>query len=1364
MPTGLSPAARRALLKQIRDERTRKEYEKLRAKLLAPAAKAARAVQGPTGKEAELRKAGVSPATIAKVKKAGLLDSPGLFDKAAKNILESAIYTPAGLYEIGKAVTSDVAAALDPNPRGADRSFKRSRKVGKAVAASTAETIKHPLRRPGDTLLLGLGLATGGASLASRASAAGSAAKAASAAGRSSMLKAALTRPGHKGGSLLRKPTPEPRYLRMGDAEVRARYSASPAVRGIQKAFDKATDGKGGFTEAGAVRRVSREIAQNRKVTDAAQRAPSLALANAGRKLTGAQQMALRVWAEGSPVDAKIARHKKAVATAKGQKRQDLAVRIGLLEASKQYLKETPGDDGTVLVELADTFKTPRKRQGTRGASPNALRAVADRIDRVAGDQPGGRERVLKEMGLLDDEQIAFRKNAPGRMDLGATFGTGAKETARRIEGLESELDYLNLRGEILATARPTEVPGPTVENRRPRTREEAEARAGKLDEALEPLISQLASGVATMGREARKGAKGAVENKYDYWIDRYGKEEGARIAGLPDEDRKLEGFVQGERKGYANRRQLDERAEAEEILSQIAGRDPARELDINTLLAVHEALAEQGVDMVKLRKALDERDELRGLLRGAEPTPDNVFAGAPARDPDYGTVAERVQEPGYTIPGRLSDEDAGALAALEELRAELDRGDIRGAESFQGGRVRIPDVPNVRQRQAFKPGQFRGGVPRKPGSVTHGYTGALRESGNYRVKTTQVVAESGLEAQRYASVSRLRSTMLKAARDARPADTARLSWVPVREKSSLSPKVRQKLRDVGERVETDMPLSIEEKRVAQAAWQEFVDDIFPTNEFKTVGVGEKVPGVKWIPKQALDGINKPLASGAWGASLAVLDTALNLVKSGIILAKPAYITANAGGTALFNLTQQGVFLPANWKRSVALLRHKDLGPAMRDLMGAGASQAILQGNPRGPLAGALNKTADVAAELMLEPMMRLSALVHEGRRFGIKTNEQWLDLVQNPARLDDLSEMVRRAKDAVVDYEQLGPIERAVARRALFIYPWVKGATRYGGHFLMEHPVQAATYSQLANVGREESDRELGEKPSWARGLFKVGGTDDRPLTVNPTGISTVSQAAQIGQVTLSALTGEGGSADQLGGLIHPAATAVLQGLFKRDLDTGAGLKGSFPDIVASSLLKDTAPNVYADQLERADGDGQDRRAYPMTRTQATLRFGLGSWAPRTTNREVLNERAREERERSLSPEVRAQRDVARERQSLFAKIKRNDPRVLENGRLPKGIRQAYTREAAVKAARAVAKRDYGSELGYQRAAMIAEAKLAEKWGVVDKGFGAQAATWVEGKTADEIKKARERLRYQALRPAYQDVTSRARKYLNDE
>jgi hypothetical protein len=95
----------------------------------------------------------------------------GLLAKTAEDFVNAAIYTPAGLYQAGKAVGGDVASTARGKPT-VGRSAGFLKQVGKA----TVDTARHPLRHPGDSILLGLGFAGAGAGLASRGAAASEAA------------------------------------------------------------------------------------------------------------------------------------------------------------------------------------------------------------------------------------------------------------------------------------------------------------------------------------------------------------------------------------------------------------------------------------------------------------------------------------------------------------------------------------------------------------------------------------------------------------------------------------------------------------------------------------------------------------------------------------------------------------------------------------------------------------------------------------------------------------------------------------------------------------------------------------------------------------------------------------------------------------------------------------------------------------------------------------------------------------------------------------------------------------------------------------------------------------------------------------
>jgi len=349
-----------------------------------------------------------------------------------------------------------------------------------------------------------------------------------------------------------------------------------------------------------------------------------------------------------------------------------------------------------------------------------------------------------------------------------------------------------------------------------------------------------------------------------------------------------------------------------------------------------------------------------------------------------------------------------------------------------------------------------------------------------------------------------------------------------------------------------------------------------------------------------------------------------------------------------------------------------------------------------------------------------------------------------------------------------MSPAERSALGSWFFVYPFVRAASRYTANFPLDHPFQAALYNELGQIAQEYD--ELGDRSSANAGLVKIG---ERLVP----GAGKVAEAVNLNAVSpftaLPELVGTvGGFVDpsrepergrSLLDLANPAVSAAIETLGGQDSYTGRPVPrsvGGFAGQVAGQI-----PLVRDIRQIRKSDEERARQVSPRTPADVLRRQVLGSLAPRPYNVEKAEEYARRDARAAMDPKTRARRDVFAERQTLYKTMKRDDPQALENGRLPKGIREAYNREAAVKEARARAEADaHGDRLAYRRAALAAEARLAEEWGVVDEGFGAEAEKWAAGKTsADDIERARQRLRYQALAPAYMEVTSRARRYVEE-
>src|SRR5262249_11276936 len=125
------------------------------------------------------------------------------------------------------------------------------------------------------------------------------------------------------------------------------------------------------------------------------------------------------------------------------------------------------------------------------------------------------------------------------------------------------------------------------------------------------------------------------------------------------------------------------------------------------------------------------------------------------------------------------------------------------------------------------------------------------------------------------------------------------------------------------------------------------------------------------------------------------------------------------------------------------------------------------------------------------------------------------------PKLENELIDVTRRARDAAVEYEFLGPNEKAWMRRLIFVYPWVKGATRFAGQFPREHPGQLAIGAQLSKQAAAQQMQDLGPVPATYAGIIKVGGPPDRPLIVAPRGAAIFQTPAEVLQAATAPLTG---------------------------------------------------------------------------------------------------------------------------------------------------------------------------------------------------------------------------------------------------
>ena len=275
------------------------------------------------------------------------------------------------------------------------------------------------------------------------------------------------------------------------------------------------------------------------------------------------------------------------------------------------------------------------------------------------------------------------------------------------------------------------------------------------------------------------------------------------------------------------------------------------------------------------------------------------------------------------------------------------------------------------------------------------------------------------------------------------------------------------------------------------------------------------------------------------------------LSRATVLYGKLGYGPTNEIGNEWLGLNQQGALAPVQRVRQMLLRRQMTpLGTSRLDaLSGTGevrASQTPLGKSYAAPVraveAGVdtLDRAMGGAYARVIDTPQRRAALVHELRRGGIKgaaATERALSLlsghvhnlrdghITDPIPTGDARKALEaglRSNQALINYDTLGPLGQQM-RDVAFFAPWLKGSSLYLGHYLRDHPLQAALAAQMGRVGQQKAG--LGNSvPSIMDGMFAVGhrnvpGLGRVKTAINPTSSSILSQPVQLGQMGASIL-----------------------------------------------------------------------------------------------------------------------------------------------------------------------------------------------------------------------------------------------------
>jgi hypothetical protein len=222
-------------------------------------------------------------------------------------------------------------------------------------------------------------------------------------------------------------------------------------------------------------------------------------------------------------------------------------------------------------------------------------------------------------------------------------------------------------------------------------------------------------------------------------------------------------------------------------------------------------------------------------------------------------------------------------------------------------------------------------------------------------------------------------------------------------------------------------------------------------------------------------------------------DIGNDLVYTSLIFANPGYIPANATANLVMAGLQQGALLPINLMRAGQIMTQAP--PRVRNLLRAevGTGGTAAAASETSPIRGFAGKVSEVA-----DTPFRLSALVHELARVGVIAKSKpyldandWVNIekfLTSPESRPLLNDVADRAVQAMVDFERLGSLERALAKRFLFVWSWIRGGSRYPLRFAADHPIRTAllTYTAAGAPGAPEpvQKRVQGMLPTFAEGM----------------------------------------------------------------------------------------------------------------------------------------------------------------------------------------------------------------------------------------------------------------------------------------
>lgn len=118
----------------------------------------------------------------------------------------------------------------------------------------------------------------------------------------------------------------------------------------------------------------------------------------------------------------------------------------------------------------------------------------------------------------------------------------------------------------------------------------------------------------------------------------------------------------------------------------------------------------------------------------------------------------------------------------------------------------------------------------------------------------------------------------------------------------------------------------------------------------------------------------------------------------------------------------------------------------------------------------------------------RVAAWIKYAEEYGFKGKAQWRKLItsDDPALVDVRNSIAQYVKEDMIDFDTLTPYEREVVSRWTFIYPFVKGASKWPVIYARDYPFRAGL---MALIGAQARREQIPGMPQSEAEINKEGG-----------------------------------------------------------------------------------------------------------------------------------------------------------------------------------------------------------------------------------------------------------------------------------